>query len=244
MELEFTTKTESTRILDEYPQHATFGLAQPRIVASGDPNQSVLLARISRRGRGQMPPLVSHQVDESAVKLLHEWIASITPQRQFVRDWSVADLTHELPTLQESRSLARGKSLFRSAGCGHCHRIEEELAGIGPNLSGIADHRKPIEILESIITPSAKIEPKYALTVVSAVDGEVFQGRVQAETDEEIVLLGQESFAKAQHIRKADIEVRKLSELSMMPNGTINHLQRDEILDLLAYILAGKTSDE
>ena len=244
MELEFTTKTESMRILDEYPQHATFGLTQPRIVALGDPSQSVLLARISRRGRGQMPPLVSNQVDESAIRLLGEWIASMPSQRQFVRDWSVADLTEDLSTLQEDRSLVRGKALFRSSGCGHCHRIEEELAGIGPNLSGIAERRKPIEILESVITPSAKIEPKYASTVLVTSDGEVFQGRIHSETNEEIVLRGQESFAQSQRVRKANVEERALSRLSMMPEGTIDHLQRDEILDLLAYVLAGTASDE
>ncbi|MEQ9409820.1 MAG: c-type cytochrome [Fuerstiella sp.] len=244
MELEFTAKSDSMRILDEYPQHATFGLSQPRIVASGDPDQSIMLARISRRGRGQMPPLVSQQVDESAVELFRSWIASMTPQRPFVRDWSVADLTPELSTLQEGRSLARGKVLFRSAGCGHCHRIEEELAGIGPNLSEIAKRRKPFEILESIVTPSAKIEPKYASTVLVTVDGKVFQGRIQAETDSEIILRGQESFAQPHRIAKADIEERLLSRVSMMPKGTINHLQKDEILDLLAYLLAGSAPEE
>lgn len=244
MELELTTKMESMRVLDEYPQHATFGLSQPRIVAAGEPNQSVLLARISRRGRGQMPPLVTNQVDESAVGLFRSWIASMTPRRKFVRDWSMADLTDDLSTLQNGRSLARGKSLFRSAGCGHCHRIEEELAGIGPNLSGIAKRRQPIEILESILTPSSKIDPKYASTVLVTFAGKVIQGRVQSETEEEIVVRGQESFAKPQRVRTADIEERLLSRVSMMPKGTVNHLQRDEILDLLAYILAGTVADE
>ena len=245
MELEFTTETESARILDEYPQHATFGFAQPRIVAPGDPSQSVLLARVSRRGRGQMPPLVSNQVDDSAVQLLRDWIASLeAPQREFVRDWSVEELTDDLSTLQQGRSLTRGKSLFRSSGCGQCHRIEEELAGIGPNLSDITKRRKPIEILESVITPSAKIEPEYASTILETADGEVLQGRIQSETNEDIVLLGRESFAKPQRVLKAEIEERTLSRLSMMPEGTIDHLQRDEILDLLAYILAGTASEE
>ena len=76
------------------------------------------------------------------------------------------------------------------------------------------------------------------------VDAKVFQGRIQSETDEEIVLRGQESFAKPQRVRRADIEERLLSRVSMMPKATVNHLQRDEILDLLAYILAGTASDE
>ena len=244
MELEYTQKLDAMRILDEYPQHATFGLTQARIVAPGDPDQSVLLARVSRRGRGQMPPLVSNQVDESAADLLRQWIASMPPVRQFVRDWSIEDLASDLSTLERARSLSQGKTLFRSAGCGHCHRIENELAGIGPNLISIADRRKPIEILESIIEPSAEIEPKYASTVLVTVDGQVYRGRIQSESATEIVLRGQESFAEPQAVRKADIDERRVSRVSMMPKGTINHLQREEILDLLAYIMAGSASDE
>ena len=156
----------------------------------------MLLARIARRGGGQMPPLVTRQVDQAAVKLFREWISSMKSERQFVRDWSVADLTDDVTSISDGRSLERGKTLFRSAGCAHCHRIEEELAGIGPNLAQIGKRRRPQEILESIIKPSAKIEPKYAPTVLVTASGKIVQGRIQTETDKEIVLRSQESFAK------------------------------------------------
>ncbi len=244
MELEFNTKLADMRIVGEFAQHATFGLANPRIIAPGNPAESVLLARLSRRGAGQMPPLVTHRVDESAVALFREWISSLPPERQFVRNWSVADLQQDLPALQEGRSLERGKTLFRSAGCAQCHRIEEELAGIGPNLTDVARQRTPAELLESIITPSARIEPKYASTILQMIDGKIVQGRIQSETEREIVLRGQESFAEPITVRKADIEERLLSQVSMMPLGTINHLQRDEILDLLAYVIAGTVAEQ
>ena len=239
MELEFTTKTETMRILDEFPQHATFGLSKPRIVATGEPSQSVLLARLSRRGSGQMPPLVSRRVDEKAVELFTNWIGSMKPRQQFVRAWTLADFNDPAATL-EGRSLKQGQTLFRSSGCGHCHRIEDELAGIGPNLSDLAKRRKPAEILESVLQPSAHVEPRYASTVVVTTQGRVIQGRILSETGESLVLRGWESFAKPQRVLKADIEERFLSRISMMPKGTVNHLQREQILDLLAYLLAGK----
>jgi hypothetical protein len=37
----------------------------------------VLLARVARRGPGQMPQLGSDVVDEAAVRLLREWIATL-----------------------------------------------------------------------------------------------------------------------------------------------------------------------
>lgn len=238
MELKYATPLDEMVIVSQYPQHATFGLTQPRIVAPGAPDQSVMLARLSRRGRGQMPPLVSRQVDQSAVDLMRQWIASLKPDRQFVRDWTVADLAEDLSTLGEGRSAERGKELFRTVGCGQCHRMEEEIAGIGPNLTGVGQRLKPRQILESIVTPSAEIAEKYAATVIATTAGRVLQGRVQSEDEEFLVLTGENSFAEPQRIPRSEIEDRALSGVSMMPKGTINHLQREEILDLLTYVIS------
>jgi len=195
-----------------------------------------MLARLSRRGRGQMPPLVSQQVDQAAVTLFREWISSMKPEREFVRDWSMADFEGVIPKDTTEQSLEQGRALFKLAGCGQCHRIEEEIAGIGPNLRGISKRLTPQEILQSILEPSAKIDPKYAATIVVTRDGRTIQGRVQSETEVTIVLRGSDSFAEPQTIQKSDIEERLLSRVSMMPNGTVNHLQRSELLALLAYV--------
>ncbi len=243
MELRYSTALEDMQVLSKFPQHATFGLSQPRIVAPGDPDQSVMLARLSRRGRGQMPPLVSNRVDTSAVELFREWIGTLESDRKFVRNWSVADLQEHLPMKNAGRSLERGKELFKTAGCGQCHRIQDEMAGIGPNLTGVATRLKPEEILESIIEPSAKIAEKYAATILVTVGGRVVQGRIQSETDEALILRGQESFAEPQTILKSEIEERVLSTVSMMPKGNLNHLERDEILDLLAYLFESQSHD-
>ena len=191
-----------------------------------------------------MPPLVSNRVDDDAVDLFRQWISSLESDRRFVRDWTVADLQDDLAGITEGRSLERGKTLFKSAGCGQCHRIEEEIAGIGPNLTGVAQRLKPAEILESIVSPSAKIEAKYAATIIATTDGRIIQGRIQSESDDAITLQGQESFSGARVIPKSNIEERVLSKVSTMPRSTINHLQRDEILDLLAYVIAGEVEDK
>ncbi|MGV3720742.1 MAG: hypothetical protein ACO1SX_07505, partial [Actinomycetota bacterium] len=77
MELEYATALEKMRILDVKPQHATFGLTDARLVAPGAPERSVLLQRISHRDKGHMPPLATSRVDERAVTLMREWIASL-----------------------------------------------------------------------------------------------------------------------------------------------------------------------
>jgi uncharacterized repeat protein (TIGR03806 family) len=78
-EMEFTTRLEKSRLLDVKPVHHTFNLPDAKLVAPGHPERSVLLHRISHRQPGHMPPLASAIVDESAVKLIRDWIASLKP---------------------------------------------------------------------------------------------------------------------------------------------------------------------
>ena len=40
-------------------------------------------------------------------------------------------------------------------------------------------------------------------------------------------------------VKKADVQERKASKLSPMPEGLVNVLSKDEILDLIAYLQSG-----
>jgi uncharacterized repeat protein (TIGR03806 family) len=77
MELGITTERDKTKMVGVVPLHDKFGIADPLLVAPGAPARSVLLHRLSVRGRGQMPPLASSLVDEFGVKLLREWIEGL-----------------------------------------------------------------------------------------------------------------------------------------------------------------------
>jgi hypothetical protein len=53
------------------------GIANARLIAPGEPERSVLLARMKVRDGNQMPPLASHLVDEAAVQVISDWIANL-----------------------------------------------------------------------------------------------------------------------------------------------------------------------
>jgi hypothetical protein len=55
---------------------------QPMLIEPGNAEASELLARISRRGPGQMPRLATNRVDEKAVAILHRWITAMNAQRE------------------------------------------------------------------------------------------------------------------------------------------------------------------
>jgi mono/diheme cytochrome c family protein len=69
----FASKKEFNAI-DGAPMHDTYGIAGAKLVAPGDPDRSLLLARMTRRGRGQMPQLATAIIDEAGTALIRRWI--------------------------------------------------------------------------------------------------------------------------------------------------------------------------
>ena len=251
MEMEFRKSLKDTKLISVRPQHATFGIEDAQIVAPGDPGRSMLLHRISRRGSGQMPPLVSTQVDRRGAALIREWIASLrAEQREFVRAWKVDDLLADLPRIEELASqaslevasLEAGKQLFRELACDQCHRFANSGGGSGPKLSGIASRQNARQLLTSIIEPSATITRGFETNVLVLDDGRTVTGRIERETEQSLFVQSTESFGKRIEVAKERIEERLPSKSSIMPSGLLNTLEREQILDLLAWLIRGESS--
>jgi putative heme-binding domain-containing protein len=237
MELGLANSPRKMHLIEARPQHDTFGIANAMLVAPGAPGESVLLQRMNRRGRGQMPPLVSGAVDHAAVELFREWISGMKPSAVFVKNWKMADLEPALSELSEVRSLAVGKRAYDKAGCAQCHRFEGRGGSVGPDLTGLAKRMNPREVLESILEPSRTIAEAYMMEQFSMSDGAVHLGQVQEETDTVVRLRSLSATSAPVTLAKALIESRKKLNLSNMPPGMVNTLTKKQILDLVAYLL-------
>lgn len=237
MVLTLATPREKMGLLDARPQHDTFGISNAMLVAPGDPDRSALLRRLSVRGRGQMPPLVTNQVDDQAVTLLRDWIAQLKPQHTFVRAWAMDDLVPHLSQLKSGRSMEAGRNAFRDTGCIQCHRFEGDGGSVGPDLAGVGARLTPENLLESILLPSKVIAEEYAGILIETNDGAVLTGRVERE-DEKSVVLRPPGSTDLLTVEKANILQRRRSELSNMPQGIVNVLQKEQVLDLLAYLMS------
>lgn len=77
MEMEMTTPFSEMGLVGQTPLHQRFDLPDALLIAPGSPERSVLYHRISRRGTGQMPPVVSTEVDRKGVELIKEWIRGL-----------------------------------------------------------------------------------------------------------------------------------------------------------------------
>ncbi|MEX0977994.1 MAG: c-type cytochrome, partial [Pirellulales bacterium] len=240
MELSRITAREKMELIEARPQHDTFGIVNAMLVAPGDPDRSVLVHRLAHRGRGQMPPLVSARVDETAVELMRAWIGRMKPNKPLVRVWQMEDLAGSLDALKSPRSAEAGRTAFRETGCVQCHRCAEEGGSVGPDLTNIAKRISTQEMLEAILEPSKKIADEYATWLVQTDDGRVISGRIEREDDAVLVLRESLSNEPPLQIAKSTVVGRRKSETSNMPAGTVDVLHKDELLDLLAYLMNGK----
>src|SRR5439155_17592784 len=137
MQLSLPTKREDMNLIGARPQHDTFGIANAMLIAPGDPDRSILYQRLSRRGRGQMPPLVITTIDEQAAALFRDWIGGMKSDQKFVRDWTMEDLVPLLEQTKSGRSFASGHAAFKQVGCGQCHKFAGEGGSVGPDLTGV-----------------------------------------------------------------------------------------------------------
>jgi uncharacterized repeat protein (TIGR03806 family) len=83
LDLRYTTALSATAACNAIPQAGDLGIAEARIIATGDAAKSVLLARMNRRdadGSGdgvQMPPIASALPDPQGIALIRDWINSL-----------------------------------------------------------------------------------------------------------------------------------------------------------------------
>ncbi len=243
MELEFTQPPNEMKLVSSRPQHDTFGVANAMLVAPGDPSRSILLDRVSRRGRGQMPPLVTSQVDQRAVELLRDWIRRMKPDSVFVRAWTMDDLAGDLDQLDRGRSFASGKSVFEKVGCAQCHRFAGDGGTVGTDLTGISRRLSKRDILESILEPSKVVADEYASFIFATDSGKLLTGRIEREDDRELVIRTGQGNDDVVRLAKSDIVERRKSSVSNMPAEILNVLEKDQILDLLAYLLSEGDAD-
>ncbi len=161
-------------------------------------------------------------------------------------EWRVEDLTADLMQVDHGRSFEVGKSLFRAANCVGCHKLDGEGKEFGPDLSKLEPKKRTAEyILKAILEPSADIEDKYRSRIFQMESSAILTGMVVEETDDQIKIMV-DPLAKGEPtvLDKNEIEAEKVSAISTMPQGLMNKLTREEILDLMAYVIAGGNSKD
>jgi quinoprotein glucose dehydrogenase len=130
----------------------------------------------------------------------------------------------------------RGLEIFKTHAAGQCVRCHEaggEGRQVGPVLTGIADRATPEYLLESVVTPSARLAPGFESVSLSTTDGETVDGILVKDSGGSVTLrLASGELLTVTH---QQIEERSTSKVSAMPAMT-DVLTPFEIRDVVAYL--------
>ena len=167
--------------------------------------------------------------------------ASKRPQkeRKFVREWKSADFLADLDAAGKNRNFESGREAFAATQCLACHRFGNEGGPIGPDITAVASRFSRKDILESILEPSKVVSDQYQNITVIKKDGDDVTGRLIEVTDAKLVIVPNQLTGEKVEVKKSDIQSRAASKLSPMPEGLVNTLTKEEMLDLIAYIESG-----
>ncbi|HVR34513.1 MAG TPA: c-type cytochrome, partial [Methylomirabilota bacterium] len=136
-----------------------------------------------------------------------------------------------LPLADEPGNPVRGREVY-TANCAVCHVFNGEGGIIGPALTGI-NARDPKDVLLEILDPNRSVEANYQLWTAMTRDGEIFSGRMEAETQTTVEIL--DTTGRKHVIQRKDITSLAGSPLSIMPTG-FEALPEDDLKALLAYL--------
>lgn len=160
--------------------------------------------------------------------------------RAYVKAWTLDELAAAAEQELHNRNFENGRKMFGAVGCFACHRFRNEGGMTGPDLSGAGGRYSPRDFLDQIVNPSKEINEQFTPVVLTKTDGDTVTGV--------IVNLSGDNVTVNTDLSDPDQRVsvdRKLvksiepSKVSPMPEGLLNMLQKDEILDLVAYVLSG-----
>ncbi len=160
------------------------------------------------------------------------------------KNWKEEDIPVVLADGLKKRNFEQGKNMFAATSCITCHAMGSGGQNIGPDLTQLGTRFSPEDILKAIINPNEVISDQYNSTIFSLKNGESIVGRL-ADEDAENYVVSQNPYAPeiTRKIKKSEVVDTQFSTVSLMPPGTINRLNEEELRDLLAYLIAGGDSN-
>ena len=136
------------------------------------------------------------------------------------------------PKAMSQADESRGRAVFAKT-CASCHIMYGVGGKIGPDLTG--SNRANLDyILLNSVDPSYDVPDGYKMVLIQTVDGRLLNGVVAQEDARRVVLKTVEQPEVV--IAKEDIEARKVSSKSMMPDGQLEQMKPQEMLDLIKYL--------
>ncbi len=144
------------------------------------------------------------------------------------------------PILALTGDAKNGEALFfnKEMKCANCHKVGDRGTALGPDLSAIGKARTRPELLDSMLNPSARVEPQFAAYNVKTKDDKTYTGIIVKRDEKQLVLRDAEN--KEVTIEGDNVDSVRPARVSLMPEGQMSGLSPQEASDLLEFLVNRK----
>jgi putative heme-binding domain-containing protein len=159
------------------------------------------------------------------------------------QDWSLDTLSTAANADLKNRNYNNGKQMFAAAACYACHRFNNQGGITGPDLTSAGRRYSPHDLLDQIINPSKVINDQFSAVVVITDAGVIHTG-VVVNLNGDSLTLNTDLTNPNQKVglNRNEIDEINISKVSLMPKGLLAKMTREEILDLVAYVISAGDS--
>ncbi len=194
------------------------------------------LATFTPEENTQLAELIAKKPEaKSAIENVGAMFVGRTPTM-----WTLDELSTAAKTDMKKRSFENGRKMFTAAACYTCHRFGNAGGMTGPDLTGAGGRYSPHDLLDQIINPSKVINEQFAPIIVTKNDGTLMSGVVVNLSGDGVTLNTDLTDPNQRvNVDRKEVKSIELSTVSPMPPMLLAMLKKDEILDLLAYVLSG-----
>ena len=163
------------------------------------------------------------------------------------KKWTLDELSQAASTELKQRDFANGRKMFAAAACYACHRFDNQGGITGPDLTSAGRRYSAHDLIDQVINPSRVINDQFSGVMVLTEDGEIHNGvivNLGVKRNGSSLVLNTDLTDPNQRVTilRETIEELKVSKTSPMPNGLFDRMTKDEILDLIAYLISGGDS--
>lgn len=152
-----------------------------------------------------------------------------TPEERVAKIESLKELLTE--RVLAKADLSQGRVLFQK-NCSACHKLYGVGGKLGPDLTG-AQRTNLDYVLQNVVDPSAVVTKEFRASVVLTEDDRILTGLLTSQTENVVTLATQNETFK---IPAEEVVQIRLSPNSTMPEGLLDTLDRQQIINLIGYL--------
>jgi quinoprotein glucose dehydrogenase len=195
-----------------------------------------LNALLDKMSAGQLDPGIYLELGE-AIDSSHS-SSLISRYKSFTNKLSPDQLLASYSSCLQGGDPDRGRDIFfhnETTGCMRCHSYDDRGGNAGPRLNGVANRITREQILQALISPSARLAPGYGMITLSLKNGETVSGVLLKDAPTGITI---KEGGKERTIPSTQISTKQYAQSSMPDMKLL--LSRKEIRDVVSWLAEQK----